>query len=284
MKPEAITGPVAYHGEGPCYSTRWGGLRWLDMLAGDILELAPSGSVSRFHVADVVAMVRPRISGGSVVATEKGIAFTASDSLDAPITSEVLLMSDSGIRMNEGGCDPAGNLWVGTKAYDDTPGAATLYALDSGGVVKSIDGFTICNGIGWSPSGATAYFIDTATSRVDAFDWDASDGLSNRRPFAQVDPEKGYPDGLTVDREGGIWVALWGGGAVYHYSSEGNLEEIFAIPVPLVTSVTFGGRDLDELFITTSRFELAHDDFPLAGSLFAVNPGTRGQSVLEFAG
>jgi sugar lactone lactonase YvrE len=188
------------------------------------------------------------------------------------------------VRMNEGGCDPDGRFWCGSMAYDRRPGGAAVYRLDPDRSVRRVlDGVTISNGLEWSPDGSRAYYDDTATHRVDVFDYDTDDGLTARRPFVVLtDAER--PDGLTVDTEGGVWVALNGSGVVHRYTPAGVLDEVVHLPTPKVTACTFGGPGLDQLFITTSREGMAPDDDPVAGSLFRADVGVSGLPVREFAG
>ena len=162
VRAEQVTDPVAYHGEGPVWSDRWGGLRWVDMLAGDVLSLAADGTVGRRHVGDVAAALRPRRGGGAVIAVERGFALEDADGTLTPLDP---VWSDPGVRMNEGGCDPDGRFWCGSMAYDQRPGAAALYRLDPDGAVRRVlEGVTISNGLDWSPDGSLAYYDDTATA------------------------------------------------------------------------------------------------------------------------
>ena len=282
MRAEQLTDPVAYHGEGPVWSHRWGGLRWVDMLAGDVLSLAADGSVARRHIGGVVAALRPRSGGGAVIGVERG--FALEDSHGA-ITYLDPLWDTDGVRMNEGACDPDGRFYCGSMAYDRRRGAGALHRLDPDRSVRVVlDGVTISNGLDWSPDGTRAYYVDTEAHRVDMFDYGLETGLTGRRPFAEVPGAVGRPDGLTVDAEGGVWVALNQGGALRRYTAGGDLDEVVDVPVRKVTACTFGGPRLEELFITTSREDLAPGDDPLAGSLFRTIPGVRGQPVREFAG
>jgi sugar lactone lactonase YvrE len=282
MRAEQITDAVAYHGEGPVWSPSWGGLRWLDMLAGDILSLGSDGSIGRRHVGTVAAAVRPRQSGGAVLGVERGFAL---EDPTGPITALAPLWTHDRARMNEGACDPNGRFYCGSMGYDRTPGAGALYRLDPDGSVHvAVEAVTISNGLDWSPDGARAYYNDTETYRVDAFEYDADVGLTDRRPFAVIDPDDGRPDGLTVDAEGGVWVALNNGGAVHRYRPDGVLDAVIEVPVRKVTACTFGGERLDQLYITTSREDLAPGDEPAAGSLFVADVGGVGQPVREFAG
>ena len=281
MRAEQLTGAVAHHGEGPVWWPDGSGLRWVDMIAGDVLTLGPDGVIGRDHVGDVAAVVRPRRGGGAVVAVERGFALEEPDG-----TRTVLepVWTDPAVRMNEGGCDPDGRLWCGSMAYDQAPGAASMYRLDPDGSVREVfGGVTVSNGLEWSPDGSLAYYDDTATHRIDVFDYDRASGLTGRRPFVELTDSEN-PDGLTVDGEGGIWVALFGGGQVRRYDADGRLDEVVEVPTAQVTACTLGGPELDQLFITTSRQDMQPGDDPLAGALFRVDAGVRGLPVREFAG
>ena len=280
MQVEQVTDPIAYHAEGPVWSPRWPGLRWVDMLAGDVLSLSEDGAVARRHVGEVAAAVRPRTRGGAVIGIERGFAL---EDPDGTLTALDALWSDAGIRMNEGGCDPDGRFYCGSMAYDQRVGAGTLYRLDpDGSAHRVLEEVTVSNGLDWAPDGSRAYYNDTATHRVDVFDYDPDRGLIGRRPFVHLPDE--HPDGLTVDAEGGVWVAVNGSAAVRRYTPTGELDEVVELPVRQVTACTLGGSRGDELFITTSREGLAPDDEPLAGSLFRATVGVSGQPTREFAG
>jgi sugar lactone lactonase YvrE len=276
-----VTDAVAYHAEGPVWSAGWGGLRWVDMLAGDVLSLESDGSVRRSHVGTVAAALRPRRGGGAVIAVERGFALQDADGTRTDLDA---VWDDRSIRMNEGGCDPDGRFWCGSVAYDQRTGAAALYRLDADHSVRRVlDGVTISNGLDWSPDGSLAYYDDTATHRIDVFDYDARTGLTGRRPFVVL-TDGDHPDGLTVDAEGGVWVALNGSGVVHRYTPAGVLDEVVELPTAQVTACTFGGPDLDQLFITTSREGMGPDDDPIAGSLFRADVGVPGLPVREFGG
>jgi sugar lactone lactonase YvrE len=276
---ENVTGPIAHHAEGPVWSPSWGGLRWVDMTRGDLLTLRDHG-VDRLHVGDVAAFHRPRVGGGFVVALERSLAL--SDSPDGPVRPLPELWSDRGVRFNDGGCSPAGTLYAGTMAYDVAPGRGRLFRVGADHAAHTfLEEVTISNGIAWSPEGALAYYVDSATGRIDVFD-DEDDRLVRRRTLTTV--EGGGPDGLTVDAEGGVWVALWGGSAVHRYDASGRLSEVVEVPAVQVSACTFGGDDLGTLFITTSRENLPEGQDPQAGSVFAVRPGVRGLPVLPYGG
>ena len=282
MRAEQVTGPVAYHGEGPVWSERWGGLRWVDMLAGDVLSLAAGGAINRRHVGSVAAALRPRRKGGAVIGVERGFAL---EDPDGTLTHLGELWTDEQVRMNEGGCDPDGRFYCGSMAYDQRPGAGALYRLDPDGSVHVVlENVTVSNGLDWSPDGSRAYYNDTATHRIDVFDYDGETGLTGRRLFVDLSAESKRPDGLTVDEEGGVWVALFNSGAVRRYTPDGVLDEVIEVPAKKVTACTFGGPVLDQIFITTSRENLEPGEDPLAGSLFRAAVGVAGMPVREFAG
>jgi sugar lactone lactonase YvrE len=282
MKAEQLTDPLAFHAEGPVWSASWGGLRWVDMFAGDVLALHNDTTIGRRHVGAVAAALRPRRGGGAVIAVERGFVLEEISGDLRPLPD---VWSDATVRMNEGGCDPDGRFYCGTVAYDQAKGRAALYRLDVDGSTSLVlDGSTISNGLAWSVDGTLAYYADTPTRRVDVFDYSFDGGLTDRRPFVEIPEGAGFPDGMTVDAEGCVWVALYGGSAVRRYRPNGVLDDVVELPVTNVTACTFGGENLERLFITTSREHLAADEQPLAGSLFECTPGVDGVPVLAFAG
>jgi sugar lactone lactonase YvrE len=279
-----VTEPCTHHGEGPFWDARSGRLLFVDMLAGAVLEWDLAGPVRRHVVGDVAAAIRSRADGGYVLAVERGFAF-ASDDLEV-ITPLPPVFDDPAIRMNDGGCDPQGRFYCGSMAYAETPGAGTLYRLDTDlRVHRVLEGSTISNGIQWSRDGSTVFYSDTGTGRVDAFDFDGETGtFSRRRAFIDFEGVTGEPDGLAIDEEDGLWVALWGGGAVHRYDARGVLSEVVELPVPKVTACAFGGPDGRTLYITTSRVGIPEDAYPEAGALFSVAAGVRGADQHPFRG
>ena len=280
---EQVTEPLAFHGEGAVWSPTWGGLRWVDMLAGDYLTLdAATGEITRTASgSSVCALVRPRRGGGIILATERGFTLEAADGTRTVLPD---VITDAGIRMNEGGCTPDGALLCGSLGYGAPAGAGSLYLLTPSGEVSTVlTGVTISNGLGFSPDGSLMYYVDTRTRRVDAFTM--VDGLpTDRRTFVDVDDLTGSPDGLTVAADGSVWVAFYGGSVVRGFDAAGALVDQVELPVANVTSCTFGGGDLTTLYITTSREGLAEGDQPSAGAVYAARPGVTGLAVLEYAG
>lgn len=275
---EQVTGPIAEHGEGPCWSPSWGGLRWVDMTRGDILQLV-DGEVTRTHVDRIAAVVRPRSVGGAIIAVERGvIAVGAAGAVERRIE----LWTSEAIRMNEGGCAPDGSFYCGSMAYDKTVGAATLYRISTDFEVSTaVANVTISNGIDWSADGSLAFYIDTATQRIDVFDWSPDRGLEGRRPFVEI-RDGGRPDGLTIDADGCIWTAIANAGEVHRYTPDGVLDHVIEVPASKVTACTFGDDDLGTLYITTSQEKVDVEADPLAGSLFRVRPGVVGRPVRTF--
>jgi sugar lactone lactonase YvrE len=274
---EQLTPALAYHGEGPLWDDRLGRLLWVDLLQGDLLLTKPSGDTERRHVGNVLACVVPRAAGGHLVATERGFAFL-SDTSDIELLPDV--WDDPSVRMNDGACDPQGRFFCGSMAYGAAPGRGALYRLDADRSVHVVHtDLTISNGIGWAPDGSRAYYVDSGTHRIDV----CSPDLVQRSTFVTIPEDVGTPDGLTVDADGGVWVALWGGSAVYRYTPDGELDRVVSLPVAQVSSCAFGGDGLRTLFITTSAEGLT-DPEPAAGALFAIEPGTTGLPSLTFAG
>jgi sugar lactone lactonase YvrE len=285
VRAEQITEALALHGEGPCWLADTGEVAWVDMLAGRVLATSPAAGTTR--VIDipgpVAAIVRPRAAGGLVVASETGVLLLDED--DVP-TMLCEIVEQPGIRMNDGSCDPQGRFWCGTMAYDARDGAGSLYRVEAdGSFATELAEVTISNGLGWSPDGNTAFYVDSMAHGIDSFGFDGASGtFGERRRFAEVDSSLGLPDGIAVDAEGGVWVALWDGGEVRRYAPDGTLDAVVPLPCGRVTACAFGGEDLAQLFITTSRLDLPAGADPAGGALFRCEPGVGGQAVLEFAG
>jgi sugar lactone lactonase YvrE len=271
--------PAATLGEGPCWDSASGSLYWVDIPAGRVHRLDGDGAHHSWDVGQEVGAVVVRASGGLVLAARSGfLTLNPGTGAVAPL---VPLGLAPGVRMNDGACDRAGRFFAGSMADDEAPDRGTLYRLDPDhSVATVIGGVTISNGIGWSPDGATMYYIDSPTRRVDVFDYDPATGdISGRRPFAAIDAGDAIPDGLAVDAEGGVWVALWDGGAVLRFGPDGRLREPLELPTPRVTSCAFGGPDLETLFITTAAGPATS-----GGELFAAAAGVAGLASHAYRG
>jgi sugar lactone lactonase YvrE len=284
--PELVLDCRCELGEGPLWDERKARLYWVDIMAGAVHVLDPrSGAHSSGLVGQPVGAAGLRMDGGLVLAVRDGFAL-----LDEDLTGFRLLTAIRGtrgdLRMNDGACDALGRFWAGTMALDESPAAASLYRLAADGTVTTVlRGVTISNGLAWSPNGRTLYYVDTPTCRVDAFDFDTGSGeIANRRPVVEIEAGAGFPDGITVDATGALWVALWEGGCVRRYSPEGALLGIVDVPALRVTSCVFGGAELEELYVTTARPDGEDPAQPFAGGLFRVRPGARGLPPCRFAG
>ena len=281
IQPEQITDSCAFHAEGPIWDPIGECLRWVDMLAGDVLSMQPSdGKISRVHVGSVAAAIRPRERGGLVVAVERGFAVLGPDLHDVTTLPEV--WSDTTVRMNDGATDPQGRFYCGSMAYDCATGRGSLYRLDPDHTVTTVlTDVTISNGLAWRANDATALYVDSPTRRIDELDFDAGAGtFTGRRPFVTIEVDGADPDGLVLDAEGGVWVALWGGSVVHRYDDRGTLDEVVPLPARHVTACAL---DHDgHLFITTSADR--DEGNPAAGAVFRADVGVAGLPIGAFAG
>ncbi|OLF13420.1 SMP-30/gluconolactonase/LRE family protein [Actinophytocola xanthii] len=284
MNVEVVLEAHATLGEGPVWDPRENVLRWVDIEPGEVHRFDPaSGEDTAFAVGEPVGTVAARAGGGLVLATASGIWACRADGADRRLLHAIDTDPPGG-RFNDGKADPWGRFWAGTM-LEGTDGAAALYRLDREGPPRPVvTGVSVSNGLGWSPDGTTMYYVDTQTRGVDAFDHDPETGsITNRRRFAEV--ERGWPDGLTVDAEGGVWVALWDGWGLCRFAPDGRREELVELPAQRVTSCAFGGPELSTLYITSARTGLRDlDGQPLAGALFSAKPGVSGQAPGEWAG
>jgi sugar lactone lactonase YvrE len=274
---------VCQVGEGPHWDDRTGRVYWVDILGRSVLwrELA-TGHTGAIATPGHVGAAVPREGGGLVLCLPAGPMLLDSDggrthpgtfaeadaAVGRPRTGE-----GPQLRANDAKADPAGRLWLGTMAYDETPGAGALYRLDPGAPVpvRVLDGVTISNGLGWSPDATLMYYVDTPERLINLFDYDLSTGeISGRRVFAGLEPGAGDPDGLCVDAAGGVWVALYGGGAVRRYAPDGTLDRVVEVGTPRTTACAFAGPDLDLLVITTASVGVSTTG---AGLTYVHRPG-----------
>ena len=274
-------------GEGPLWDLEASRLLWVDIARGLVHAWTPGGPTETVAFDGEVSAVAPRAdSPGWVVAVGRELVLVEPDARRLMASVEPDRPSN---RFNDCRCDAQGRLWAGTMSKVRERGSGALYRVEPGGQIERvIAGTTVSNGLGWSPHGDTMYFIDSPTRRIDAFDFEEGTGaIGGRRPFARVDPRDGLPDGLAVDAEGGVWVALFGGSAIRRYSAEGELEAHIPLPVKNPTCPAFGGAALDRLYVTTARDRLPPERLAperLAGAVLALEPGVAGLPAHPFGG
>jgi sugar lactone lactonase YvrE len=288
---EVTAAPAVELGERPVWDANTGCMIWVDIAAGQLHRLSAQTGDSVIATAGVpVGAAAPRAGGGYVLATADGFRLTdASGGWAGPAARPAGMPAS--VQFNDGACDPAGRFWAGTTATDGQTGTGSLYRLDPDGSVTEIfGGVTESNGLGWSPDGATFYYTDSGEprSRVRAFDFDVANGLlAGERELISFEPADGLADGLVVDAEGCLWIAMWDGGCVRRYSPDGELLRLYPLPVSEPTCPGFGGPDLDELYVTTAWQELdgpGREAEPLAGHLLLTRPGAAGLPVTCYAG
>ncbi|MGW6022987.1 SMP-30/gluconolactonase/LRE family protein [Streptomyces sp. NPDC055099] len=271
-------------GEGPTWDSAARRLIWVDILSSRVHTYDPSsGHRSVLATEQHVGAAKPRAGGGLVVNLRDGVGLydsMADGGAFRWLHREVV----PGRRGNDAAVAPDGALWAGTMAYDETPGAANLLRVTGDGTVTEVfDDVSVSNGIGWSPDGRLMYYVDTLTRRIDVLEPREGQLPPARRPLAEIEADAGYPDGLTVDADGCVWVALWDGAAIRRYTPSGALDRVIELPVARPTACAFGGAGLRDLYITSARtgLEAPH---PLSGSVLVVPDAGQGVPQAAFAG
>jgi sugar lactone lactonase YvrE len=270
-------------GEGPV----WDGVReelvWVDVDRGLVHRWTPARRREvALDVGQEIGCAVPRVGGGLVLALRDGFAVLRPGT-ERPEPVAWVERGRPGTRMNDGACDARGRFWAGTMSLAGHRRCAALYRLDPDlRLTRALSGLSISNGLGWSPDGTRMYHVDTPLRRVDVYEFDLDPGAIGHRVGAiDVPAVQGKPDGLAFDAEGGVWVALWGGGAVQRYDPAGRPSERIELPVSQVTSCCFGDPDLSTLYVTSAA-RGARRDQPLAGALFACRPGVAGLPATPF--
>lgn len=277
-------------GEGPVWSVEEQALYWIDIEGGSYHRFDPlTAKHDAVELGLPIGVLAQRAAGGFVLATRDGFAFCEQQK---PALHYIARPEEGKPYMtfNDGAVDCAGRFWAGSMNQDESaPPAGTLYRLDPDGSVHSfVTPVGIPNGIGWSPDNTIMYFTDSALHTIFAFDFDPSTGeIANRRSFVHTPNDPAMPDGLTVDSEGFVWSAYWGGARIVRYDPDGKVERILPVPALNTTSCVFGGPNLDELYITTAQSTLSekqHAQYPLSGDLFRVKTGIKGLEKYKFGG
>ncbi len=284
MQPEILYDIKATLGEGPMWDARAQTLYWLDILNKRI-----------YANADVIAELDEFI-GCLTLRQRGGLVFTKRLSfwtleLDSASSTFLAAPADepANNRFNDGKCDPRGRFLAGTMDMNEKDPTGSLYSFDGKSITKLLSNVTISNGLTWSTDGKTFYYIDTPTREVKAFDYDLDSGaIANSRVVVTVPEPLGWPDGMTSDSQGNLWIAMWGGAQITKWNpNTGQLLEQIPVPVIQPSSCVFGGKNLNELFITSARKGLddaALKQYPLSGGVFRVETNVEGLPMFEFAG
>lgn len=286
---EVAVGKPCILGEGPVWDSKTKRLLYVDIINGTVHEYDPAtGDCKTIDVHQMVGAIAICNDGNLLAALKEGLAIInrRTGKLDLFSFPESHLPAN---RFNDGKCDPSGRFWIGSMHVDETANAGTVYMLETNlSVSKKIENTTISNGMAWSPDQQIFYYIDTPTMNVVAYDFDNASGtIKNKRAVISVKEKDGHPDGMTVDTDGMLWIAHWNGWQVARWNPNTG-EKLFSLSMPVanVTSCTFGGDGLTDLYITTAKKGLTDEESknqPLAGNLFVwKNSGYRGIAAFEY--
>ncbi|MET7679770.1 SMP-30/gluconolactonase/LRE family protein [Streptomyces sp. NPDC005423] len=280
MRYEVAVRAEATLGEGPTWDAAAGRLIWIDILGSRVHTYDPSsGRRTVRSTGQHVGAAKPRAGGGLALNLRDGVGLLDPDGTFRWLRRDPV----PGRRANDAAVAPDGALWTGTMRYDEAAGGGTLTRITGDGSAETVlDSVAVSNGTGWSPDGRLMYYVDSPTRRVDVFAY-ADGRVTDRRRLVGIEEGAGFPDGLTVDADGCVWVALWDGGAVRRYTPDGELDRVIRLPVPRVTACAFGGPDLTDLYVTTARVGLTAPH-PVAGSLLVVPGAGKGVAQPPFAG
>lgn len=292
MQPELLYDAKATLGEGPIWDARTQTLYWLDILNKRIY----AGGDVLVELDEFIGCIAPRKNGGLVLT--KRFSFWTLEPFDRtqgrPDSVRTALLAPfvdepSNNRFNDGKCDPRGRFLAGTMDMGEKDPNGSLYSLDGKTVTKIVSAVTISNGMAWSPDHKTFYYIDTPTRIVRAFDYDLEIGaLANSRNVIHVPEALGWPDGMTSDTQGNLWIAMWGGAKMTKWNpNTGELLEQIPVPAKNVSSCVFGGKNMNELYITSARIgldEAVLKEYPLTGGVFRLETNVEGMPTFEFAG
>jgi sugar lactone lactonase YvrE len=287
VRTAAVAEPVgdvtAVLGEGPYWVPEDDCLLWVDIHRGQLHRTYfPSGETVTLDL-DAASAAFPATAGGILTAGGNKLALHLPAERGAQWSTRVIaeVPAREGVRFNDAGVDPDGRVWVGSMHTGESEPIGQLYRLDHGGVLTPVvNGITVSNGLGWSPDGSRMYYADSPVRRVDVFDYDRATGeIAGRRAFADLSAFDGVPDGLTVDADGCVWVAVWGGGVLRRFAPDGTQDAVLPVPVSQPTSCAFGGPGMTDLYVTTASIGLSEaelSDQPLAGRLLRLCPGPVG--------
>ncbi len=273
-------------GEGPLWSPRQEAVYFVDIRGSRILRHGlADGAQEDWALDDAACWLVESADGDGFIAglRSRRVVRLRLEPGRAMVGDELARIEPErpGNRLNDAKADAQGRLWVGSMDDAEEAPAGSLYRIDGAGRVTRVDeGYTVANGPALAPDGRILYHTDSAARTVYAFDVAADGGLSGKRVHIRFAEADGYPDGMTCDAEGGLWIAHWDGGRVSRFRPDGRLDRAIPLPASRVTSCVFAGRDLDRLFVTTAAH--GRPDEPLAGALFECDPGVRGLACGRF--
>lgn len=265
-------------GEGPFWDSKRSRLHWVDIIGKKIISQNLDGS--NIHALEVDG------NPGCVVLSDEGTMVAGVDNQISSFDGGGNLLKvladtneGSGLRFNDGKCDPSGRFWVGSMDRKEKNKLGSLYSWNSvEGLVNREQGVTVSNGMGWSPDHYLFYYIDSPTREVSVYDFDLPTGsIKNKRTFISFSEEDGFPDGMTIDADGRLWVAFWGGSKIMCIDAQSKrVEEVIQFPVSKITSCAFGGEQMDQLFVTSAKVQVSEVDEPMAGKTFVIELGITG--------
>lgn len=281
MQAELIFDAKATLGEGPAWDAKTETLYWVDILEKRVY----AGIELLAQLDDFIGCLAPCRNGHLLLG--KRLSFADFEPASARERVLASLSEPTTNRINDGKCDPAGRFLAGTLDMSEKDSNGVLYSFDGKNTTRLLDGIRISNGLTWSPDYKTFYYIDTPTRKVKAFDYDVSTGqIANPRVVIHVPEALGWPDGMTCDMDGNLWIAMWGGAQVTQWNpSTAKLLEQVSIPAWLSSSCIFGGRDMNELYVTSARKDMSEADlkkYPFSGGLFKVVTNVAGMPTFEF--
>ena len=271
-------------GEGPVWDERTGTLYWIDILNKRIYA-----NRDVFLESDETIGCHALRKNGGLIFTKRASVWTCEPDSSNLTLVHALTDEPANNRFNDGKCDPRGRFLAGTMDMGETAPNGSLYSFDGNSVTKLFCNVTISNGLAWSPDYKTLYYIDTPSHEVKAFDYDLENGATgNVRVVITISESLGHPDGMTSDTQGNLWIAMWGGAKVTKWNpNTGQLLEQIPVPAKNVSSCVFGGKNMNELFLTSARVGLDEDtlrQYPLTGGVFRLETNVEGMPSFEFAG
>ncbi len=282
MQVELVLDAKAMLGEGPAWDSKTQILYWVDILEKHVY----AGDRILVQLDETVGCLAPCRNGHLILAER--FSFVDLDPASGQRTILASLDSEPPTnRFNDGKCDPAGRFLAGTMDVNEKDLTGSLYSFDGGGITRLLDGIRISNGLAWSADHKTFYYIDTPTREVRAFDYDVATGqIANSRVMIYVPESLGWPDGMTSDTEGNLWIAMWGGAQIIKWDpNTGKMLEQIPVPALHTSSCVFGGRNMNELYVTSACAGLSAADlkkYPLSGGLFKITTKAEGMPTFPF--